>query len=76
MANPGYGLDEVPPFAGGLITMYAQNEARDPRVDPGRAPKRIRDDPEQWKLRERAIVQMPAWRSLLTGRSSRRWSPS
>ena len=23
----------------------------------------IRDDPDQWKLRERAIVQMPAWRS-------------
>ncbi len=45
MANPGYGLDEVPPLAGGLVTMYAQDES---------------------ELRERAIVQMPAWRSLLT----------
>ena len=27
MADPGHGLDEVPSFAGGLITMYAQTEA-------------------------------------------------
>jgi mono/diheme cytochrome c family protein len=65
MANPGYGLDEVPPFAGGLVTMYAQNEAELREWILDGSPKRVRDDPEQWKLRERAIIQMPAWRGLL-----------
>jgi mono/diheme cytochrome c family protein len=66
MANPGYGLDEVPPLAGGLVTMYAQDESELREWILDGSPKRIRDDPEQWKLRERAIVQMPAWRALLT----------
>jgi mono/diheme cytochrome c family protein len=66
MANPGYGLDEVPPLAGGLVTMYAQDESELREWILDGSPKRIRDDPEQWKLRERAIVQMPAWRALLS----------
>ncbi len=66
MANPGYGLDEVPPFAGGLVTMYAQDEAELREWILDGSPRRIREDPEQWKLRERAIVRMPAWRSLLS----------
>ena len=38
---PGTALDEVPPFSGGLITMYARERGRDPRVDP-RRPARAR----------------------------------
>jgi hypothetical protein len=56
--------------------MYAQNEAELREWILDGSPKRIRDDPEQWKLRERAIVQMPAWRSLLTPRSTRPSSPT
>lgn len=66
MANPGYGLDEVPPFAGGLVALYAEDEAELREWILDGSPKRIRDDPEQWRLRERAIVQMPAWRDHLT----------
>jgi mono/diheme cytochrome c family protein len=65
MADPGYGLDEVPPLAGGLVTMYAQNEAELREWILDGAPRRIRDDPAQWKLRERAIILMPAWRGLI-----------
>src|SRR5512145_1593533 len=65
MANPGYGLDEVPPLAGGLVTMYAKDEGELREWILDGAPRRIRDDPAQWKLRERAIIQMPAWRGLI-----------
>lgn len=65
MADPGHGLDEVPPLAGGLVTMYAQNESELREWILDGAPRRIRDDPAQWKLREQAIVKMPAWRGLI-----------
>lgn len=65
MADPGHGLDEVPPLAGGLITMYAKDESELREWILDGAPRRIRDDPAQWKLRERAIIQMPAWRGLI-----------
>jgi mono/diheme cytochrome c family protein len=65
MANPGYGLDEIPPFAGGLVTMYAKDEAELREWILDGAPRRVRDDPAQWKLRERAVIQMPAWRGLI-----------
>jgi mono/diheme cytochrome c family protein len=65
MADPGHGLDEVPPLAGGLITMYAKDEGELREWILDGAPKRIRNDPAQWKLREQAIIQMPAWRDLI-----------
>jgi mono/diheme cytochrome c family protein len=65
MADPGHGLDEVPPLAGGLVTMYAQDEAELREWILDGAPRRIRQDPAQWKLRERAAIQMPAWRGLI-----------
>jgi mono/diheme cytochrome c family protein len=66
MANPGYGFDEVPPFTRELITMYveSENEIREWILDG--IPKRIAQDPEQRKHRERAVVPMPAWRGLLS----------
>ena len=68
MADPGHGLDEVPPFSGGLITMYArtEDEIREWILDG--LPRRVRDDPEQMKLRANAVIRMPAWRDLLTER--------
>lgn len=65
MADPGHGLDEVPPLAGGLVTMYAKDEGELREWILDGAPRRIRDDPAQWKLRERAVIQMPAWRGLI-----------
>ena len=43
MADPGYGLDEVPPLAGGLVTMYAQNEAELREWILTARPRRIRE---------------------------------
>jgi mono/diheme cytochrome c family protein len=67
MADPGHGLDEVPPLAGGLVTMYAKDEGELREWILDGAPRRIRDDPAQWKLREQAVIQMPAWRGLIEG---------
>jgi mono/diheme cytochrome c family protein len=68
MPNPGYGLDEIPPFTGGLISMYAQSEAEIREWILDGAPRRVRDDPEQWKHRKNAIILMPAWRGVLSDR--------
>lgn len=66
MADPGHGLDEVPPFTGGLITMYAQNEGEIREWILDGLPARVRADPEQMKLRENAVVRMPAWRGIVS----------
>jgi mono/diheme cytochrome c family protein len=68
MADPGHGLDEVPPLAGGLVTMYANDEGELREWILDGAPRRVREDPAQWTLRERAIIQMPAWRGLIDDR--------
>jgi len=68
MANPGYGLDEIPPFAGGLITMYAQSEAEIREWILDGMPQRIRSDAQQMKLREKSAIRMPAWRGLMDER--------
>ena len=70
MANPGHGLDEVPPFSGGLITMYAQSEGEIREWILDGLPRRIRDDPEQMTLRANAVIHMPAWRGLLSARET------
>jgi len=66
MADPGHGLDEIPPFSGGLITMYArtEDEIREWILDG--LPARVRADPEQMKLRANAAIRMPAWRGRLS----------
>src|SRR5713101_6876792 len=66
MADPGHGLDEIPPFSGGLITMYAQSEGEIREWILDGMPKRVRDDPEQMKLRAKAVIRMPAWRGVLS----------
>jgi mono/diheme cytochrome c family protein len=62
MANPGHGLEDVPPWSGGLITMYADNEAEIREWIEDGMPKRLRADPEQVKLRKGAAIAMPAFR--------------
>lgn len=67
MPNPGYGLDDVPAFTGGLMTMYAKNEAEIREwIQDGMA-KSVRDDPKQRALRQKAIIAMPAWRGVIGG---------
>ena len=68
MANPGHEEGEVPPFTGGLITMYAESEAEIREWILDGLPARIRDDPAQMALRQRALIAMPPWRSLLSER--------
>jgi mono/diheme cytochrome c family protein len=68
MANPGYGLEEVPPFAGGLITMYASDEREIREWIADGLTQRVRADPQQMKLRENALIRMPAFRDLLSAR--------
>jgi len=67
MADPGHGLDEIPPFSGGLITMYARTEGEIREWILDGLPRRVRDDPEQMKLRASATIRMPAWRGRLSG---------
>jgi mono/diheme cytochrome c family protein len=70
MADPGHGLDEVPPFSGGLITMYAQTEGEIREWILDGLPARVRNDPEQMKLRANALLAMPAWKGVLSARET------
>jgi mono/diheme cytochrome c family protein len=70
MTDPGHGLDEIPPFAGGLVSMYAQSEGEIREWILDGLPARIRNDPEQMKLRANAVIRMPAWRRLLSDREA------
>lgn len=68
MANPGYGLDEIPPFANGMLAMYAQSDGEVREWIADGMPRRVRDDPEQMKLRKGALIAMPAFREVLSER--------
>jgi mono/diheme cytochrome c family protein len=68
MANPGHAEEEVPPWSGGLMTMYAFNEGELREWILDGLPARIRNDPEQMKLRAKAVVEMPAWRGIINER--------
>jgi mono/diheme cytochrome c family protein len=68
MPDPGHGLEDIPPFSGGLITMYAQNEGEIREWIQDGMPRRVRNDPEQMKLREKAVILMPEWRDIIKGR--------
>src|SRR2546423_5240458 len=47
MPDPGHGLEDIPTWSGGLMTMYARNEGEIREWIVDGLPKRIRDDPEQ-----------------------------
>ena len=68
MPDPGHGLGDIPAFSGGLMTMYAQNDGEIREWILDGMPKRLRQDPEQMKLRRDATIRMPAWRGLISGR--------
>ena len=68
MPDPGHGLGDVPAFSGGVMTMYAQNEAEIREWILDGLPQRVRNDPEQMKLRAQATIRMPAWRGMISGR--------
>lgn len=68
MANPGHGLGDVPTITGGVITMYAETEEEIREWILDGKPKKLASDPKQMKLREKAVVEMPAWRDLLSKR--------
>jgi mono/diheme cytochrome c family protein len=69
MANPGYGLGEIPAWSGGLITMYAENEQEIREWILDGITERVRRDPKQIELRRGMVVEMPAWRGLIRGRA-------
>src|SRR5262245_11930196 len=60
MANPGHAEEEVPPWSGGLMTMYAENDGELREWIMDGLPRRIRNDPEQMKQRANAAIEMPA----------------
>lgn len=66
MTNPGYGLEDIPPWSGGLMTMYADNETEIREWIQDGVTKRVRADPEQMKLREGAAIRMPSFRNVLS----------
>ena len=67
MTNPGHGLEDVPPWSGGLVTMYAENEAEIREWIQDGMTKRVRADPEQMRLRQGAAIAMPSFRQVLSG---------
>lgn len=66
--NPGHGLGDVPSFTGGLVRMYARDEAEIREWILDGLTRRVRDDPEQMALRRDATIRMPAWRGLISDR--------
>lgn len=66
--NPGYDYGDVPPWSAGVMMMYAENEGEIREWIMDGLPRRIRNDPEQMKIRAKAVVAMPAWRGLLSDR--------
>ena len=68
MPDPGHGLGDVPAFSDGLLTMYANNEGEIREWILDGMPQRVRNDPEQMKLRRDATIRMPAWRGAISGR--------
>jgi mono/diheme cytochrome c family protein len=66
MANPGHADEEVPPWSGGLVTMYVQSEPELREWILDGLPQRIRNDPQLMKQREKAVIEMPAWRGLIS----------
>jgi mono/diheme cytochrome c family protein len=66
MTNPGHGLEDIPPWSGGLITMYVDNEAEIREWIQDGMPKRVRADAEQMKLRQSAAIAMPSYREVLS----------
>jgi mono/diheme cytochrome c family protein len=68
MPDPGHGLEDVPSWSGGLITMYAESEEEIREWILDGMPRRIRRDPEQMKLRTGAVIAMPAWRRWISDR--------
>ena len=66
MPDPGHGLEDVPPWSGGILATYAENEAEIREWILDGLPESVRKDPEQMRLRARAVVRMPAFRRLLS----------
>ena len=66
MSDPGHGLEDIPPWSGGLMSMYAENEAEIREWIQDGLTKRVRKDPEQMKLRQGAAIAMPSFRDVLS----------
>jgi mono/diheme cytochrome c family protein len=66
MPDPGHGLEDVPPWSGGILATYAENDGEIREWIAEGLPASVRKDPEQMKLRERAVVRMPAFREILS----------
>ena len=71
MLDPGHGLQDVPPWSRDLITMYVENEGEIREWILDGMPGRLRKDPQQMALREKAAILMPAYRGILSERQLR-----
>jgi mono/diheme cytochrome c family protein len=66
MPNPGYGYQDIPPWSGGIVTMYVDKESEFREWILDGMPKRIRDDADELKARDKATILMPAFRGRFT----------
>ncbi|MFI5183001.1 MAG: c-type cytochrome [Vicinamibacteria bacterium] len=66
MPDPGHGLEDVPPWSGGILATYADSEAEIRQWIVDGLPESVRKDPEQMKLRARAVIRMPAFGEILS----------
>jgi mono/diheme cytochrome c family protein len=66
MPDPGHGLEDVPPWSGGILATYAESEAEIREWIVDGLPERVRKDPEEMKLRTHAVVRMPAFGGILS----------
>jgi len=66
MLDPGHGLEDVPPWSGGILATYAENEGEIRQWIVNGLPESVRKDPEQMRLREKAVIRMPAFRAILS----------
>ncbi len=66
MPDPGHGLEDVPPWSGGILATYVENEGEIREWIVDGLPASVRKDPEQMKLRHKAVVRMPAFGGILS----------
>jgi mono/diheme cytochrome c family protein len=64
--NPGSEEEEVPAWSGGMVMMYALNEAEIREWILDGAPRRLREQEAHEEEHERALLRMPAYRGRLS----------
>lgn len=66
--NPGYSFGDVPPWDGGTVMQYVENEQEIREWILDGIPARIRNNPDAMRPRQDAVIQMPGWRGKISER--------